>query len=82
MGKQTTVLFVLPDDEPTQETAAALAWLASLPGFDVQAIPLAGLSGEFLGHGVTVWFHWTEPPALTDGARRALDAHVRAGGGL
>ncbi|UCC73418.1 MAG: hypothetical protein JSV86_02310 [Gemmatimonadota bacterium] len=76
------VLFVLPDREPSEEVAAARAWLEALPNADVRAVPLAELSGEFLGYGTTVWFHWTEPPVLPHTARLALDAHVRAGGGL
>jgi len=81
-GERLTVLFVLPDGELAEEVAAARAWLASLPDFDVQSIPLTELSPASLGDGTTVWFHWTEPPALADAPRRALDAHVRGGGGL
>jgi hypothetical protein len=76
------VLLVLPDGEPSAEVAAARAWLESLSGADARAIPLTELSEEVLGRGTAVWFHWTEPPVLPDRARHALDAHVRAGGGL
>ncbi|NIN71030.1 MAG: hypothetical protein GTO46_03650 [Gemmatimonadetes bacterium] len=77
-----TILFVLPNGEPAEEIAAARAWLESLPEAEVQVIPLAELSEAFLGHGTTVWCHWTETPALPEAARHTLDAHVRAGGGL
>ncbi|UCC81513.1 MAG: hypothetical protein JSW46_10880 [Gemmatimonadota bacterium] len=76
------MLFVLPDGELSDEVAAALAWLESLQDSDVQAVPLAELTEQHLGYGVTAWFHWTEPPDLPEAARHALDAHVRAGGGL
>jgi hypothetical protein len=80
--EQSTVLYVLPDCEPSEEVAAAHAWLESLPDADVRAIRLAELTEEFLGYGTTVWVHRTEPPALPDAVRLALDAHVRGGGGL
>ncbi|MGD2216200.1 MAG: amylo-alpha-1,6-glucosidase [Gemmatimonadales bacterium] len=80
--ERRSLLFVCPDGEPAEEVAAARSWLGTLPDAEVQAIRLAELSEETLDHGTTVWFHWTEPPALADAARHALDAHVRAGGGL
>jgi hypothetical protein len=78
----TILHFVVPEGAPSDECAAALDWLRSLPGFDVRPVKLSGLAEAALGYGTAVWFHWTEPPFLRDDARRALDAHVRAGGGL
>jgi hypothetical protein len=52
------------------------------PGYDVRTVALPDLADALLGYGSTVWFHWTETPQLNADARLAIDAHVRAGGGL
>jgi glycogen debranching enzyme len=76
------VLFVQPDDAVPEETATALAWLHGQQDIEVQPVSLSLLAETPLGHGTTIWFHWTEAPVLSAEARAPLDAHVRAGGGL
>lgn len=76
------MLFVRANGAASQENEAALAWLRSVPGLKVQAVSLSELPERLLGYGSTLWFHWSEPPKLSDAQELALDAHVRAGGGL
>jgi len=77
------VLLVQPEGPVSLETAAAGTWLRSCPDVRVAVVTLGELPDALAGApAATVWFHWTEPPALSYPARHALDGHVRAGGGL
>ncbi|HSG81561.1 MAG TPA: GH116 family glycosyl hydrolase [Gemmatimonadota bacterium] len=82
MPETRILLYVEPAGPPSSESAAALKWLREQPGYDVRAVTLPDVADALLGYGATVWFHWTETPELDADARLALDAHVRAGGGL
>jgi hypothetical protein len=77
-----TVLFVEPETGSSEETAAARDWLDTLPDLSVRTITLAELPDTSLGYRSTIWFHCLEPPRPSKAGRQALDAHVRAGGGL
>jgi hypothetical protein len=76
------VLFVDPAGLPSPEADAALAWLRGLPGLVVLAVRLRDVPEALLGYRSTLWFHSTDPPKLQSAERLAIDAHVRAGGGL
>ncbi len=81
-ARRTPVLFVQSDLGASAEEAAAFAWLRNLPDIEARPVSLGRLSDALIGYSSAVWFHWTQPPVLSDAARLALDAHVRAGGGL
>jgi len=77
------VFFVQPEGPVSLETGAAASWLRSCPDVRVAAVPVGDLPDALAGVPVaTVWFHWSEPPALSEAVRHALEVHVRAGGGL
>ncbi len=79
---RSSLLFVQSDLAASAEQAAAYAWLGGLPDIEARAISAARLGEVLPSADTTVWFHWTESPSLSEAARSALDAHVRAGGGL
>lgn len=82
-SKLSEVFFVQPEGPVSLETAAAGTWLRSCPDLRAAAVPLRDLPNALAGvPAVTVWFHCTEPPVLSEAARHALEAHVRGGGGL
>lgn len=82
MPERAKVLFVRPAGPASEESERALTWLESSSVAEVGVVTLSELEETLLGYGTTVWFHWTEPPAIPHASRLALDAHVRAGGGL
>jgi hypothetical protein len=81
MALEMTVHFVRPDGDLSEENAAALAWLDAQSWSDVRPVALSDLAGPLHGKRTTVWLHGTQPE-LDEETRLALDAHVRAGGGL
>jgi hypothetical protein len=81
-GNRRPLLFVQPDAGASDEGTAAFAWLGGLPDIEARTLSLGRLGDVLPNPDTTVWFHWTETLVLPDVARSALDAHVRAGGGL
>lgn len=82
MPERLNVLFVVPDAGASRETSAARVWLEEQTSFDARHVALSQLPEALEGPDSVVWFHWVEQPRLGGSVRRALDAHVRAGGGL
>jgi hypothetical protein len=83
MPQTRDVIFVEPEGFASAEAERALAWLRAQPGWEVRAVAPGALAETLAVAGrCSVWFHWSEPPQLDGAARRALDEHVRRGGGL
>ena len=81
-ASRRSLLFVQSDQVESAEEAAAFAWLGGLPDIEARAISAARLGDVLPSADAIVWSHWTESPSLSEAARSALAAHVRAGGGL
>jgi hypothetical protein len=76
------LLFVKLEGSLSSEGEAALAWLNSLPAVRARVVSIRELPEILLGYDATLWLHWTRAERLGDDEVLAIDAHVRAGGGL
>ncbi len=82
MTDRARVYFVQPDDGVTEENAAAWEWLGAVTEFQAYKITHNDLAVAPPRRPSIVWLHWDRSPDLPEAARRVLDTHVRAGGGL